>query len=228
MLPHAHAQPPAWIADRWLPALGSLLAALGFAVLLAGPMDIVAEVRPPPAAFAQIWLEERPDPTGAQHGAVWLDNVACRNTAAPRGEACPTFAADGPLAAAVTNRSPEAFMRPERVRGTAACWGSVIDRGTRSESAHLADVALCPDPRQTLAAMAATQRHGRGFRSRHTDSGDLAASAMFDPALTQQPVAPRGAKHLSEPIRAPRPSGVRWSLMNEAGAYPGDRATQRP
>ncbi len=209
-----------WMAARWLPALGSLLAVLGFACLLAGPMDIVAEVLRPPDAAAQNLPRERPDHSSVPDPAGWLEDVACQDGTVPRAGSCSTIAAaDQPPVAALGNLFPQPLTLPERLHTEADCCGRGIDRGTRSESAHLSDLPRCPDPRHALAAMAASQHRGRGFRSRHTDGDEREALAVCVPALTQQPVLPRVAKHLAQPVSTPETSDVRESPLETVGAW---------
>lgn len=211
MLHRSNAWPLSRIAALWRPVLGSLLAALGAACVVAGAEDIIAEVMRPPGVAAQFLSEERPDYRGDLPAAGNLDDEACWGTVARRGGSCSAIAAtDQPLAADPTNRSPQAPALSERSGADADCWGKEIDRATRSESAHLSTLPLCPDPRHALVRMAATQHHGRGFRSRHTDFGDGEASLLVDPTLTQQPVLPRADTHISPPHNPPE--GWEWQV----------------
>ena len=193
ILPRSNA-PPSRIATYWLPALGGLLAALGVACVVAGTEHVIAEVMRPPVAAARSLPENNPGPAGDGLVAGGTEDAACGEGAAARGGSCSaTDATIQPPAAAAGNPSPEAIARSERPDATADCWRTESGRGTRSESAHLASLPSCPDPRHALAAMAATQHRGRGFRSRHTDGDDGPATALFAPAFTHQPVAPRAA-----------------------------------
>jgi hypothetical protein len=186
ILPRPHT-PPSRIAARWLPALGGLLAALGVACVAAGAERLIAEVVRPPVAAARGLPEDNLGAAGDGLAAGGSGDAACGEGAAARGGSCSaTAATTQPPAAAPRNPSPEANARPERPGAAAGCWGTGSGRGTRSESAHLSDLRLCPDLRHALAAMAATQYGGRGFPSRHTDDDDPEALALVVPALVQE------------------------------------------
>lgn len=210
------------------PILGILIAVLGVICLLAGMADGLATMTHGPGAAAQILPRDHPGTLGSSRSEGWQRGLACRGPSPPSGSCVVDASAHHVQAAELASQLPRVLAPMAPSAAVPGCWGRKIDRGTRSESAHLGSLSLCLDPRQTLAAMAEWLHAGRGFRARHTDSDEWIESALFAPTLTRRPVhacgdkQPRKANGLSEEWDA------RWERMDMAGGERGDSGSSSP
>lgn len=155
----------------WLPLLGVLLTVAGCFLIFSGASGLLPELMAFPSANAQT-------APGLETGVAVLvaprhtrEDASCGRIDPAPGVPCAAKPASDPLpAVALVAPSSGAAPRSEWSFSSTDCWGAASDRGSRAEeSAHLASLPLCRDPRIALAAMAASLHPERARPSRHTD-----------------------------------------------------------
>jgi hypothetical protein len=212
---------------RWIPALGILLAGLGSLLLGAGMVELALPMLPTGTAYS-------PRASGETMTAQ-VAPLAPSQSAGGRnwGSGWSGAAEVGPA-------------RQGQSGGSVACLGHDLVAGRRTESAHLAIVALpesgaCGDVRDALKVIAAVRYVGSEMSAwrcvitelachspAQTNSDDRIATALFAPTHLQSSASSGADMQESDPQVPPEGWDVRWDLFEIAGAQRGDWNRQCP